>query len=67
MGAARVIAIDHQPARLALAKANGANPVGIVTPCHRVIGAGGALTGYAGGVERKRWLLEHERAAVARP
>jgi O6-methylguanine-DNA--protein-cysteine methyltransferase len=44
--------------------ANGRNPVSIVIPCHRIVGANGALTGYAGGLERKRWLLEHERAAV---
>lgn len=46
----------------AVGLANGSNPIGIVVPCHRVIGASGALTGYAGGVERKRWLLEHEGA-----
>ena len=46
----------------AVGLANGANPIGIVVPCHRVIGASGALTGYAGGVERKRWLLRHEGA-----
>lgn len=45
----------------AVGRANGSNPIAIVVPCHRVVGAGGALTGYAGGVERKRWLLEHER------
>lgn len=44
----------------AVGLANGMNPIGIVVPCHRVIGASGALTGYAGGVERKRWLLAHE-------
>lgn len=44
----------------AVGLANGANPIGVVVPCHRVIGAGGALTGYGGGVERKRWLLNHE-------
>ncbi|QYF88227.1 methylated-DNA--[protein]-cysteine S-methyltransferase [Brevundimonas sp. PAMC22021] len=60
-------AIGQPTAVRAVGLANGANPVGIVTPCHRVIGAGGALTGYAGGVERKRWLLEHERAARTRP
>lgn len=47
----------------AVGLANGANPISIVVPCHRVIGANGALTGYGGGLERKRWLLEHERAA----
>ena len=45
----------------AVGLANGSNPVAIVVPCHRVIGANGSLTGYAGGVERKTWLLEHER------
>jgi methylated-DNA-[protein]-cysteine S-methyltransferase len=45
----------------AVGAANGANPVGIVLPCHRVIGANGALTGYGGGLTRKQWLLEHER------
>ena len=46
--------------------ANGRNPIGIIVPCHRVIGAGGALVGYAGGMDRKRWLLEHEREVLAR-
>lgn len=44
--------------------ANGQNPVAVIVPCHRVIGANGTLTGYAGGLERKKWLLEHEAAAV---
>lgn len=44
----------------AVGLANGANPVSVVVPCHRVIGAGGALTGYGGGLPRKRWLLAHE-------
>lgn len=42
--------------------ANGQNPIALIVPCHRVIGADGTLTGYAGGVERKRWLLAHEAA-----
>ena len=46
----------------AVGATNGLNPVSIVLPCHRVVGAGGSLTGYAGGLERKRWLLEHEGA-----
>ena len=46
----------------AVGAANGANPIAIVVPCHRVIGANGALTGYGGGIARKRWLLDHERA-----
>jgi O-6-methylguanine DNA methyltransferase len=44
----------------AVGAANGANPVPIIIPCHRVIGAGGSLTGYGGGLSRKRWLLAHE-------
>ncbi len=47
----------------AVGLANGANPIAIVVPCHRVIGANGALTGYGGGLERKRWLLTHEGAS----
>jgi len=44
----------------AVGLANGRNPLGIIVPCHRVIGANGALTGYAGGIDNKRWLLAHE-------
>ncbi len=47
----------------AVGLANGSNPVGLVVPCHRVIGANGTLTGYGGGLHRKRWLLRHEGAA----
>ena len=54
--------IGRPKAVRAVGLANAANPVGIVNPCHRVIGSSGALTGYGGGMERKRWLLEHERA-----
>jgi len=46
----------------AVGAANGANPIGIVVPCHRVIAADGALQGYAYGLDRKRWLLKHESA-----
>ena len=46
----------------AVANANGKNRISIIIPCHRVIGKDGSLTGYGGGLERKRWLLEHERA-----
>ena len=53
-------ALGNPSAARAVGLANGANPVGIVVPCHRVIGANGALTGYGGGLHRKRWLLEHE-------
>ena len=48
----------------AVARANATNPAGIVIPCHRVIGADGALRGYGGGLDRKAWLLAHERAAL---
>lgn len=47
----------------AVASANGKNPLWIVVPCHRVIGTDGSLTGYAGGLWRKKWLLEHENPA----
>jgi methylated-DNA-[protein]-cysteine S-methyltransferase len=49
----------------AVGAANGANPISVVVPCHRVIGADGSLTGYGGGLERKRWLLQHEAAGLA--
>ena len=61
----RLAAEIGQPSAMrAVGLANGANPVGIVVPCHRVIGADGSLTGYGGGIERKRWLLEHEGAML---
>jgi methylated-DNA-[protein]-cysteine S-methyltransferase len=49
----------------AVGLANGANPVGVIVPCHRVVGSNGRLTGYAGGLERKRWLLTHEAGVGA--
>jgi O-6-methylguanine DNA methyltransferase len=55
--------IARPTAARAVGHANGANPIGVVVPCHRVIGADSSLTGYAGGVERKRWLLTHEGAS----
>ena len=51
----------------AVGLANGRNPVAIIVPCHRVIGADGTLTGYGGGLERKVWLLDHERSRRAAP
>jgi methylated-DNA-[protein]-cysteine S-methyltransferase len=48
----------------AVGAANGANPVSVVVPCHRLIGANGSLIRYGGGIERKRWLLQHEGAAL---
>ena len=54
--------IGRPSAVRAVGLANGANPIGVVVPCHRVIGANGSLTGYGGGLHRKEWLLAHERA-----
>lgn len=48
----------------AVASANGKNPIWIIIPCHRIIGSDGSLTGYAGGVWRKKWLLEHENPSI---
>ncbi len=56
-------AIGRPSAVRAVGLANGANPICIVVPCHRVIGADGKLIGYGGGIERKRWLLAHEHHA----
>ncbi len=53
--------IGQPKASRAVGLANGRNPISIVVPCHRVIGANGKLTGYGGGIERKQWLLNHER------
>jgi methylated-DNA-[protein]-cysteine S-methyltransferase len=53
-------AIGQPSAARAVGMANGKNPISIIVPCHRVIGKKGTLTGYAGGVERKAWLLKHE-------
>jgi methylated-DNA-[protein]-cysteine S-methyltransferase len=57
-------AIGRPAAVRAVGHANGSNPIGVVVPCHRVIGKDASLTGYAGGIERKRWLLGHERASA---
>ncbi|MBM6594264.1 methylated-DNA--[protein]-cysteine S-methyltransferase [Microvirga pudoricolor] len=59
--------IGRPSAVRAVGLANGANPIGVVVPCHRVIGSDGALTGYGGGIERKRWLLAHESALSPAP
>ncbi|WP_277876371.1 methylated-DNA--[protein]-cysteine S-methyltransferase [Anabaena azotica] len=53
--------VNKPTASRAVGLANSLNPIAIVLPCHRVIGANNLLTGYAGGLERKRWLLNHER------
>lgn len=52
--------LNNPKASQAVGGANGRNPIAIIVPCHRVVGANGALTGYAGGIERKLWLLKHE-------
>jgi len=56
--------IGHDQGARAVGLANGHNPIGIIIPCHRVIGADGSLTGYGGGLDRKEWLLAHERGSV---
>mgnify|MGYP006165675905 CR=1 FL=1 len=57
--------VSNVKAVRAVGAANGRNPIAIVVPCHRVIGANGTLTGYAGGLERKAWLLKHEQRQKA--
>jgi methylated-DNA-[protein]-cysteine S-methyltransferase len=61
--AAIAAAVGRPSAMRAVGAANGKNPISIIVPCHRVIGADGSLTGYGGGLPRKRWLLRHEGAA----
>jgi methylated-DNA-[protein]-cysteine S-methyltransferase len=56
--------IGSPKAARAVGRANGRNPIAIIIPCHRVIGANGSLTGYGGGIKRKRWLLAHEGDTV---
>ncbi|WP_445769464.1 methylated-DNA--[protein]-cysteine S-methyltransferase [Rheinheimera sp.] len=57
--------IDNKKAVRAVGAANGRNPIAIIVPCHRVIGANGTLTGYAGGLDKKAWLLKHEQRQQA--
>jgi methylated-DNA-[protein]-cysteine S-methyltransferase len=59
------LAIGHPNAVRAVGAANALNPISIFVPCHRVIGTAGSLTGYAGGIASKRWLLDHERRGPA--
>ncbi len=63
--AEQAAALGRPRAIRAVGAANGRNPIAIVVPCHRVVGSRGALTGYGGGVERKEWLLGHERRHAA--
>jgi methylated-DNA-[protein]-cysteine S-methyltransferase len=58
--------LGNPKAMRAVGAANGRNPLMIIVPCHRVIGADGSLTGFGGGIERKRWLLDHEARMRAR-
>jgi methylated-DNA-[protein]-cysteine S-methyltransferase len=59
--------LGQPTASRAVGLANGRNPLAVVVPCHRVIGADGSLTGFGGGLPRKRWLLEHERSVLGEP
>lgn len=59
-------AVGNPAAVRAVGRANAANPLNIIIPCHRVIGADGSLTGYGGGLWRKQWLLDHERTILGR-
>lgn len=58
--------VGNPHASRAVGGANGRNPIAVIVPCHRVIAAGGGLGGYGGGLDRKRWLLEHEASVLAR-
>lgn len=62
---AKALGFDDPRAAIDIGAANGANPIAIVVPCHRVIASDGSLKGYAWGLHRKRWLLEHEKAIQA--
>ncbi len=63
--AALAVRVGAPGASRAVGRANGRNPIAIAVPCHRVVASDGSLSGYAGGVARKRWLLEHEGALPA--
>ncbi|MEM5446230.1 methylated-DNA--[protein]-cysteine S-methyltransferase [Paraburkholderia guartelaensis] len=62
---AKALGFEDPRAAIDIGAANGANPIAIVVPCHRVIASNGELKGYAWGLHRKRWLLEHEKAIAA--
>jgi len=63
----QAIALNRPDSVRAIANANGMNRISIVIPCHRVIGSNGHLTGYGGGLKRKRWLLDHEKKYSGQP
>jgi methylated-DNA-[protein]-cysteine S-methyltransferase len=65
--AAIAVRLGRPLAARAVGHANGANPLPVVIPCHRLVGGDGQLRGYAGGLPMKQWLLDHERAALSRP
>lgn len=64
---AQAAAIGSPKASRAVGAANGQNPIPIILPCHRIVGSDGSLTGFGGGLETKRWLLEHEQGAQRLP
>ncbi len=67
MSYSEIAALLAQPGKArAVGAANGRNPIAIIIPCHRVIGSHGELVGYGGGLDRKRWLLDHEARAAGR-
>lgn len=59
-------ALGKSGAAQAVGAANGRNPISIIVPCHRVVGSSGQMTGYAGGIDKKQWLLRHEQRVVGR-
>lgn len=65
--AQQAASIGRPTATRAIGAANGRNPVVVVLPCHRIVGADGSLTGFGGGLPVKKWLLDHEAAVVGRP
>lgn len=65
--AQQATSIGRPTATRAIGAANGRNPVAVILPCHRIIGANGALTGFGGGISVKQWLLDHERSVLAAP
>jgi len=62
--AAQAASISRPTAARAVGAANSRNPIAIILPCHRIVGSGGALTGFAGGLGTKRWLLAHEQSVI---
>ena len=67
MAAPAMLVMTSPTAMRAVGGANGRNPISIIVPCHRVVGANGTLTGYAGGMTAKRWLLDHELRTAGQP